>query len=263
LSFALESDEWRIPNHLAGAGAIRSTGRDMMTFLKANMGLIPTPIDAAIQRSHEELFRESDYSSMGMNWIRSFDVSVSQNVIWHNGGTGGFKTYLGFTEGRQVGVFVLSNSAIGVDRLGEEILQALVLEYAPESRKLVTKNRYAKVAPFTGVRWENDRPVVEVQGRWSPLVSIDGIPVDQLMQFARQEFGDKARKRLVEDPVELLSKMGHEPQWKVNLGLETSDGQVEHLDVLMTEANRMRVYFQSALDEKWREAAREGADKSD
>jgi len=140
-SFGLKSDEWQLPNHLAGAGAIRSTGRDMMTFLKANMGLIPTPFDAAIQRSHQELFQERADRAIGMNWIRSFESSISQNIIWHDGGTGGFRTYLGFTEDHQFGVFVLSNIGIvGVDALAQEILKALVREYASGRRKPVTKH---------------------------------------------------------------------------------------------------------------------------
>jgi hypothetical protein len=69
-----------------------------------------------------------------MNWIRSFESGISQNIIWHNGGTGGFRTYLGFTEDRQFGVFVLSNTAISVDALAEEILKALVREDAPGSQ---------------------------------------------------------------------------------------------------------------------------------
>ncbi|AGA28305.1 serine hydrolase domain-containing protein [Singulisphaera acidiphila] len=133
-SFGLKSDEWQLPNHLAGAGAIRSTGRDMMTFLKANMGLIPTPIDAAIQRSHQVLFQERADRAMGMNWIRSFESAISQNIIWHNGGTGGFRTYLGFTEDHQYGVFVLSNTAIvGVDALAAGILKTLVRDQGPVS----------------------------------------------------------------------------------------------------------------------------------
>jgi|GEM_PF-474298 len=240
-SLVLEGDEWRIPNHLAGAGAIRSTGRDMLTFLKANMGLISTPIDAAIRRSHQELFQESASSAIGMNWIRSFESSISQDVIWHNGGTGGFRAYLGFTADRRFGVFVLSNTAISVDDMASGILKALVREYAPDSSKPVTKHGYAKVAPYTGVRWENDRPIVQIQDRWYPLVSIDGVPIDRVMSFARREFGDKARKRLAEDLVELLSKMGHEPEWDVTLGLETGDGQVERRKVPMTEENRNRV----------------------
>ncbi len=133
VSFGLKSDDWRIPNHLAGAGAIRSTGRDMMTFLKANMGLVSTPIDAAIRRSHRELFRDTGGLTIGMNWIRSFDDELAQNIIWHNGGTGGFRTYLGFTEDRQFGVFVLGNTANSVNALAVEILKSLVREHGREA----------------------------------------------------------------------------------------------------------------------------------
>lgn len=132
VSFRLQSDEWRIPNHLAGAGAIRSTGHDMLTFLKANMGLVSTPIDAAIRRSHQELFRDPAGLTIGMNWIRTFDDELAQNIIWHNGGTGGFRTYLGFTEDRQCGVFVLGNTANSVDALAVDILKSLVPETATE-----------------------------------------------------------------------------------------------------------------------------------
>lgn len=100
---------------------------------------------------------------------------------------------------------------------------------------------YAKVAPFTGVRWENDRPVVCVQGTWSPLVSINEIPIDRIMEFANKEFGSIARKRFSEDLVEVLSKMGHDPDWQVTLLLEKEDGSIKTLQMLMTKANRERV----------------------
>ncbi len=123
---ALESSDWQLPNHLAGAGAIRSTGSDMMTFLKANMGVIPTALDAAIRRSHQELYNKQDDRSVGMNWMRSYERGISQNIIWHNGGTGGFRTYVGFTEDRQFGVVALSNTAMGVDELAVALIRALV-----------------------------------------------------------------------------------------------------------------------------------------
>ena len=166
-SLALEGDEWRMPNHLAGAGAIRSTGRDMMTFLKANMGLIPTPIDAAIRRSHQELFQEYPGSSIGMNWIRSFERYISQDVIWHNGGTSGFKAYLGFTEDRRFGVFVLSNTAISVDAMAEELLKALVREYGPGTRKPVTIQGYAE-----------DKEPETTKALWGVLVATLSGPLD-------------------------------------------------------------------------------------
>ena len=61
------------------------------------------------------------------------------------------------------------------------------------------------------------------------------------MEFAQKQFGEKARKRLAEDLVEVLSTMGHVPEWTVKLGLEERDGQVEHLQVRMTEENRALV----------------------
>ena len=125
---ALGSSPWNMPNHLAGCGGIRSTGGDMLRYLKANMGRLPSPLDVAIERSHEELYEEYPGRAMGMNWIRSKDDAIGQTVIWHNGGTGGYRSYLGFTEDKQFGVVVLSNTTHDVDELGEEILEELVKE---------------------------------------------------------------------------------------------------------------------------------------
>ncbi len=128
--FGLTSDEWRMPNHLAGAGALRSTGRDMLLFLKANMGLVTTPLDAALRRSHGELFRDPADMTLGMNWIRTFDDELAQTIVWHNGGTGGFRSYLGFTADRRCGVFVLGNTTHSVDSLATEVLKSLTQRQA-------------------------------------------------------------------------------------------------------------------------------------
>jgi CubicO group peptidase (beta-lactamase class C family) len=233
------SSPWNMPDNLAGCGGIRSTGGDMLRYLKANMGRLPSPLGGAIRRSHEKLYEEYPWRSMGMNWIRSKDDSIGQTVIWHNGGTGGYRSYLGFTEDGQFGVVVLSNTTHDVDDLGLKILAALSRKCG--DLKPVTEDGYAKVAPFSGVRWENNRPIVRVEDRWAPLVSIDELPIDRVLEFSQKEFDDKARKRFAEDLVELLAKMGHEPQWEVTLGLDTSDGQVEHVKVMMTEENRDQV----------------------
>ncbi len=239
MMLAMGSSEWWLPNHLAGAGGIRSTGTDMMKFLKANMGLVSTPFDAAIELSHQEIYKENDYRSMGMNWIRDDERDLSRHILWHNGGTGGYKSYLGFTEDCQFGVFALSNASINVDGMGERMIKTFVRENT--DLKPATEDGYAKVAPYRGVRWENDRPIVLVNENWSPLVSIDGIPIDRIMEFANEEFGDRARKRLGEDLVDLLSKMGHNPDWEVTLGLEKEDGEVKEIKVTMTEENRALV----------------------
>ena len=121
-----------------------------------------------------------------------------------------------------------------VDPIGHWLLERSV----SGAYKPVKKYGFAKVAPYTGVRWENERPIVRVQDRWTPLVSIDGIPIDRILEFANKEYGEIARKRFAEDSVELLSTMGHEPDWEVTLGLESTNGQVEQVQIRMTEQNR-------------------------
>ena len=58
----------------------------------------------------------SDEMGVGLNWITRY---VDQDrIIWHNGGTGGFRTFIGFDPDRQVGAVVLTNSGHGADDLG-------------------------------------------------------------------------------------------------------------------------------------------------
>jgi CubicO group peptidase (beta-lactamase class C family) len=46
-------------------------------------------------------------------------------VLWHNGGTGGFRSFVAFVREANTAVVVLSNTARSVDRLGLRLLKAL------------------------------------------------------------------------------------------------------------------------------------------
>ena len=128
----------------------------------------------------------------------------------------------------------LADDGPDVDPIGRWLLERSV----PGAHQPVNKTGYARVAPYSGVRWENEQPIVRVQDKWSELVSINGIPIDQVLEFANKEYGEKARKRIAEDLVQVLSTMGHAPEWHVTLGLKTQDGEVEQLKIRMTEENR-------------------------
>ena len=55
-----------------------------------------------------------------MNWlIRRVN---DRDVIWHNGGTGGYRTWFGFDKARKVAAIVLTNSALANDDLGLELV---------------------------------------------------------------------------------------------------------------------------------------------
>ncbi len=47
-------------------------------------------------------------------------------IVWHNGGTGGYRAFIGFIKGGDKGVVVLTNSknAVGIDDIGFNLLDA-------------------------------------------------------------------------------------------------------------------------------------------
>ncbi len=106
---------------LAGAGAIRSTAADMTRFLAAAMGLTRTTLDSAFATT---FVVQGDAGSpamdIGLGWhIRK---RAGLNIVWHNGGTGGYRTWAGFDPSRRVGVVVLTNSNRGADDIGFHML---------------------------------------------------------------------------------------------------------------------------------------------
>lgn len=126
LTWGLTSQPWLDQPNLAGAGGIRSTGHDMLKYLQAQMRLAGSPLEKAMRRSHEPLFTESPEHSIAMNWMRSRKKGLSSTLLWHNGATGGFHSFLGFTEDGRHGVLVLANTSTSVDQLAMEILRAAV-----------------------------------------------------------------------------------------------------------------------------------------
>jgi serine-type D-Ala-D-Ala carboxypeptidase/endopeptidase len=119
---------WDIPT-LAGAGAIRSTISDMLKYLHANITKSNSTLRKAIQESHIVKFEEKNHNQAS-GWV-ILNVA-DKDVIFHNGGTGGFRSFLGFFKGTETGVVILSNSAVTVDELGIKILEMLALDMPKE-----------------------------------------------------------------------------------------------------------------------------------
>jgi len=98
---------------LAGAGALRSTASDMTRYLRANMGLDPSPLSEAMRFAQEPRRDMNKAMRIGLAWI-----TTDKGIVWHNGGTGGYRSFAGFSADRRHGVVVLSDSAVDVDDLG-------------------------------------------------------------------------------------------------------------------------------------------------
>jgi CubicO group peptidase (beta-lactamase class C family) len=111
---------------LEACGGMRSTVRDMLIFTKANLGEIKTPLASAFQMAQEP-WRETGHKGgfVGLCWQRWKLPPGESVVLWHNGGTGGYRSFMGLIPKKGAGVVVLSNSAHFVDAMGMEILKHL------------------------------------------------------------------------------------------------------------------------------------------
>lgn len=120
---ALEvAPSWDLPT-LAGAGALRSTANDLLTFLEAALGLTETPLSRAFAATLQ-LQRPSGEGGPELLLGWQLYRSHGKEIIWHNGGTGGYRAVIGFDPKARQGVVVWSNVSTpqGTDDLGLHLL---------------------------------------------------------------------------------------------------------------------------------------------
>jgi CubicO group peptidase (beta-lactamase class C family) len=114
------AQNWDLPA-LAGAGALRSTVNDMLKFARAAMSEAG-PLGGAFRDAQMPRRYVAKDSSMeiGLNWFTQHAGPV--NITWHNGGTGGYRSYLGLDKQNHRAVVLLTNSTNGVDDIGRKLL---------------------------------------------------------------------------------------------------------------------------------------------
>ncbi|HEY6976594.1 MAG TPA: serine hydrolase domain-containing protein [Chitinophagaceae bacterium] len=105
---------------LAAAGAIRSTVADLLKYANANLGVAPQKLNAAIQLTHNITFAEGE-TKVGLAW--HYIKPGSDEVIFHNGGTGGYHSYLAINRGKKFAVVILSNCTRGTENVGAAIMK--------------------------------------------------------------------------------------------------------------------------------------------
>jgi serine-type D-Ala-D-Ala carboxypeptidase/endopeptidase len=91
---------------LAGAGALRSTARDLLSYLRAQLEPDRTPLAEAIRLTHV-LLKPAARMTGGLGWMCS--SSRPGRMFWHNGGTGGFRSFAGFLPDHGAAAVVVVN----------------------------------------------------------------------------------------------------------------------------------------------------------
>jgi D-alanyl-D-alanine-carboxypeptidase/D-alanyl-D-alanine-endopeptidase len=115
---------WDLPV-LAGAGALRSTVADLLAFLRLQSGEGDPALVRAAALTHAPRARHRGGLAIGLGWTRLPLLGTEHEVLFHNGGTGGFRSFAGFVPETHTAVVVLANSARSVDALGFRILERI------------------------------------------------------------------------------------------------------------------------------------------
>ncbi len=103
---------------------------------------------------------------------------------------------------------------------------------------------FPKLSPFTQVSCHDDNAVVVFSGKRYELISIDGLPAMQILEFCHKTYAARWEKRFAEDLVEVLSGMGKTVGSSVNLVLKNldTDKVIKVSDAPMTTENRRSVW---------------------
>jgi hypothetical protein len=137
--------EWDIPS-LAGAGALRSTANDLLTFLAAMMGYAVNPL-AAAQETALSVRRPTGapFMETGLGW--DIDTRGGTEIISKGGATAGYNTFIGYSPKTGVGVVALANTSAGegTTDIGQHLLDARYPLWVPENSPSVERTLEAKV----------------------------------------------------------------------------------------------------------------------
>jgi CubicO group peptidase (beta-lactamase class C family) len=105
---------------LAGAGAIRSSTHDLLLFLAANIVLASSELTPAMELAHQVRHDKAGNTRVGLGWHIS--KGERGDLIWHNGATGGYRAFMGFSDVDKKGVVVMTNSDADIDDIGFHLL---------------------------------------------------------------------------------------------------------------------------------------------
>lgn len=101
---------WVMTAWKPSAGALRSTAADMMKFLQANLnvGDAPLSIRQAMQFAQQSYFKMNDHTMQDLAWATTI-TPQGQKIIWKNGATAGFSTFIALDPQQTAGVVIMTN----------------------------------------------------------------------------------------------------------------------------------------------------------
>jgi CubicO group peptidase (beta-lactamase class C family) len=111
---------------LMGGAALCSTANDMLKYLSANLGLMPSNLTQLMEKMHVVRFSHVSPGNddIGLAWYVTPDPNGTK-IIWHGGRGDGCRAFVGFDTTRRRGVVVLASSQdLDVPVIGRFLLES-------------------------------------------------------------------------------------------------------------------------------------------
>ncbi len=118
------------------------------------------------------------------------------DIIWHNGGTGGYRTFMGYDPRTRVGVVVLSNTSTpaGPDDIGRHLLDAAVAAASRTSRRRPHRTsrsrsiRRCSIATSDGISWRRSAILTVTRDGNRFFVQLTGQPAFEVFAESDRKF---------------------------------------------------------------------------
>lgn len=132
---------WTFPTDFAGVGGVRSTLDDMVRYVQGQFGGAPKPLDADFRLTHAPVANDAK-APIAMHWMLA--PLNGRTFLAHEGGTGGFSSFVAFDPDTEFGVVILSDTALhargGLGSLGLHLLDPKVPLGKPDTGESAAKS---------------------------------------------------------------------------------------------------------------------------
>jgi serine-type D-Ala-D-Ala carboxypeptidase/endopeptidase len=166
----LPAQRWH-SEQVPGFGGMLSTTHDLANYIKLQLGYLDHPKGKLIQKNIEPLNNLGGAFNMSYAWIVA--TAFEDTVAFHGGGTGGFRSFAGYSPVSGRGAVVMSNGTNDVQDIGRHLindqfsLAAIidVVEMSPEQLQLFTGEYVSETLPQMTITVNGDLLMAELEGQ--------------------------------------------------------------------------------------------------
>lgn len=177
---------WQLTT-LAGAGAIKSSAADMALYLNNNMNQLSLNKDINLSQKITADFDENS-TKIALAWLKISNKNFQYYM--HNGGTGGFRSFIGFDKDKQKGIVILANSDFDMDEIGHAYLTdtldkiAMNTPVTVSNKDLIKLNGKFELVPGFVLTISNENDLLFVQATGQAKLSLSALSTTEFVNQA-------------------------------------------------------------------------------